>query len=72
MLNCGTEYVFKHMEKKELIYLVQLRHLRELGSVPVPAGKAQPDPGEVTLDGFYLIFSSPHCWALSKHQAPLV
>lgn len=51
------------------MYLVQLRHLRELGTVPVSGGKAQPDPGEVTLDCFYLIFSSPCCWALSKHQA---
>lgn len=55
--------------KKELIDLVQLRHLRELGLVPVSRGKAQPGPGEATLGCFYLTFSSPRCWVLSKHQA---
>lgn len=47
----------------------QLRHLGELGSIPGSVDNVQPDTEEVTLDCFYVSFSSPLCCARSKHQA---
>lgn len=43
--------------------------LGELGSVPGSVDNVQPDTGEVPLDCFYVIFSSPLCCALGEHGA---